>query len=49
VVYNRNRDDYNVQHGQNGFVFVYDQEGNGGTDTLNTVERIIFKDDVVFL
>jgi hypothetical protein len=39
-----------VQYSQSGtFLFVTDLVGNGGTDTLSEVERVIFNDDVIFV
>ena len=53
VVYDGDREDYKVQYWEHPdlgpYVTVSDMVGNGGIDTLFTVERIIFNNDVIFL
>ena len=53
VVYDGDREDYQVQYWEHPdlgpYVTVSDMVGNGGIDTLLTVERIIFNNDVIFL
>jgi Ca2+-binding RTX toxin-like protein len=50
VTFNRNRDTYNVQFSQShDVVYVTDEVGNGGTDTLRGIERLVFADGEVLL
>jgi Ca2+-binding RTX toxin-like protein len=48
VTFNRNRDAYQVNFSGDA-VFVTDLVGNGGTDQLTGVERIVFADDEILV